>query len=1158
MPDINSILNSKASQTLSSVPTGFVPLLLADFARAAKGRTLFIASDDSALRHIADNVPFFAPEIEILQFPAWDCLPFDRASPSLTITSQRMATLQALQQPSKKSQLVLTTISAVLQRILTPFRIRQTGVRLSAGTTIGRDKLSDLLQSNGYFRVDTVAEAGEYAMRGGIVDLVPAGSETGLRLDFFGDEVESIRSFNPSDQRTTGKVDHFDLLPAVESLLDAESIKRFRVNYRERFGATATGDPLYQAVSEGRRLSGMDHWLPLFEERLSSIFDHLGDDYVVIRDSSIPSAQAARLEIISDYFDNRVRTLSTEPGSYRPLPVDMLYLTEAEVEAKFADDKAHLLSQFAQPESASVVDFQIQSSRDFTAERAQKLNVYEIVAHHLHALQNEDKKVVIASYSTGGRDRLRGLLTENAAPALVECDSWQSALGSAAKGVVAMVVLPLDHGFSAPNLTVLSEQDILGDRLVRRQKRKKSADAFLAELSALRPNDLVVHIEHGIGRYDGLISITVGKSPHDCVALVYAGGDKLYVPVENIDVLSRYGSENENASLDRLGGEAWQRRKARLKDRIRDIAHELIKTAAIRATKSGAIIELDDNNYASFVDKFPYEETDDQQRVIMEVLDDLSAGKPMDRLVCGDVGFGKTEVAMRAAFAAAMAGFQVAVIAPTTLLARQHYSNFVDRFRDLPLRIGRLSRLVSPAEANQTREGLSDGTCDIVIGTHAVLSKVVSFKRLGLVIVDEEQRFGVNHKEQLKALKTDVHMLTLTATPIPRTLQMAMSGLRELSVIQTPPVDRLAVRTYVAPWDPVVIREALLREHYRGGQSFFVVPRIADLTEIETFLREQLPELKCITAHGQMAPSHVEERMSAFYDKRYDVLLSTTIVESGLDIPSANTMIIHRADRFGLSQLYQLRGRVGRSKTRAYAYLTTQGNRVLTEIAEKRLKVLSDLDTLGAGFQLASHDLDIRGAGNLVGDEQSGHIKEVGFELYQSMLEDAILLARADAGGLARPREAFSPQITIDAPISIPEDYVPDLSVRMALYRRLNEVTCAEDIDAMGAEIADRFGPIPDPTSNLLRLIEIKQNALVAQVAKIEVGARGTLVSFQNDTPPNVPGLLAYVAKLGEVAKLRPDSKLVIQRVWNDPYSCLNGALQLSKGLANIARRGQG
>jgi transcription-repair coupling factor (superfamily II helicase) len=677
----------------------------------------------------------------------------------------------------------------------------------------------------------------------------------------------------------------------------------------------------------------------------------------------------------------------------------------------------------------------------------------------------------------------------------------------------------------------------------------------MAELAALTPGDLVVHQDHGIGRYEGLISIPVGNSPHDCVALTYSGGDKLYVPVENIDVLSRYGSDSEHVSLDKLGGEAWQRRKSKLKERIRAIAGELLKTAAERALRPGSIIEVDGPAYAGFVDRFPYEETEDQLRVIEEVLQDLSAGKPMDRLVCGDVGFGKTEVAMRAAFAAAMAGLQVAVIAPTTLLARQHYSNFAERFRDLPLKLGRLSRLVPTAEAAQTREALADGTLDIVIGTHAVLAKSLEFKRLGLVIVDEEQRFGVNHKEQLKALKTDVHMLTLTATPIPRTLQMAMSGLRELSVIQTPPVDRLAVRTYVMPWDPVVLREALLREHYRGGQSFFVVPRITDLTEIEEFLRTEVPEVKYVTAHGQMSPTQVEERMSAFYEKRYDVLLSTTIVESGLDIPSANTLIIHRADRFGLAQLYQLRGRVGRSKTRAYAYLTHEPNRVLTETAEKRLKVLGDLDSLGAGFQLASHDLDIRGAGNLVGDEQSGHIKEVGFELYQSMLEEAILEARAGAHGLAKPRGSFSPQITIDAPILIPEDYVPDLSVRMALYRRLNDLEEGQDIEGFAAEMTDRFGPIPEPTQNLLKLIQIKQNALVAQVAKIEVGARGTLVSFHQDTPPNVAGLLAYVDKLGETAKLRPDSKLVINRIWGDPAARLNGCLQLSRGLANLARR---
>ena len=1154
MIDLQRIITSRDALTLASVPQGFAPLLLADLARAAKGRTLFVAPDDTAMRAIADAVPFFAPELEILLLPAWDCLPYDRASPSIAVTSRRMSTLQALQQPSAKKQLVLTTVGAVIQKYVTPFRIRQTGERLTAGREITRERLASLLQANGYFRVDTVAESGEFAIRGSIVDLYPAGSEYGLRLDFFGDEIETIRRFNPSDQRSIDQVEYFDILPAVEALMDEDAIKRFRVGYRDRFGVTATGDPLYQAVSEGRRLSGMDHWLPLFEERMATIFDHVGDDALVVRDSGAVSAGQSRLDSIADYYDNRVNAQAAEPGSYRPLSPDMLYLSGAELDQLWTEKAAHLLSPFAQPDSASIIDFGITAARDFAPERAQKANVYEAVSKHLNALMASGHKTVIASYSIGARDRLKGLLADHGAPALTHVDTWQQALGTS-KTSTAMVVLPLDHGFATPDVAVLSEQDMLGDRLVRRQKRRKSADAFLAELAALSPGDLVVHQDHGIGRYEGLISIPVGNSPHDCVALTYSGGDKLYVPVENIDILSRYGSDSEHVSLDKLGGEAWQRRKSKLKERIRAIAHELLKTAAERALRAGAIIEVDGPAYSSFVDRFPYEETEDQLRVIEEVLQDMSAGKPMDRLVCGDVGFGKTEIAMRAAFAAAMAGLQVAIIAPTTLLARQHYTNFAERFRDLPLRLGRLSRLVPTAEATKTREGLGDGTIDIVVGTHAVLAKSLKFKRLGLVIVDEEQRFGVNHKEQLKALKTDVHMLTLTATPIPRTLQMAMSGLRELSVIQTPPVDRLAVRTYVMPWDPVVLREALLREHYRGGQSFFVVPRISDLTEIEEYLRTAVPEVKYVTAHGQMSPTQVEERMSAFYEKRYDVLLSTTIVESGLDIPSANTLIIHRADRFGLAQLYQLRGRVGRSKTRAYAYLTHEANKALTETAEKRLKVLGDLDSLGAGFQLASHDLDIRGAGNLVGDEQSGHIKEVGFELYQSMLEEAILEARAGAQGLAKPRGRFSPQITIDAPILIPEDYVPDLSVRMALYRRLNDLEEGHDVEGFAAEMTDRFGAIPEPTQNLLKLIQIKQNALVAHVAKIEVGARGTLVSFHEDTPPNVSGLLAYVDKLGVTAKLRPDSKLVINRIWNDPASRLNGCLQLSRGLANLARK---
>lgn len=1158
MTDLNRILSSRAPLTLAGAPTGFLPLLLSDLARAAAGvgsarRAVFIAPDEQAMLAVADAAAWFAPELEIVTIPAWDCLPYDRASPSLRSAAQRLAGLHALQASVKAPQLVLTTAAAVLQRTLTPFRVRQLVARLAPNERIAIEALTKLLQANGYSRTDTVHDAGEYAVRGGIVDLFPGGAKEPLRLDFFGDEIETLRSFDPHTQRSTGDVPSFTLLPASEALLDEETIKRFRGRYRELFGASATGDPLYQAVSDGRRLAGMEHWLPQFEERLVPLADHWGADALVVRDGGVTGAAQTRLEAITDYHANRVAALKGDPGSYRPLEPDQLYLTRGEWDGAITAQPIHITSPFHEPESASVLDFGVDAARDFAPERAQNANVYDAVAVHIENQRKAGRKIIIASYSGGARERLSGLLTEHKAGALAQADSWQEAQGLAAKGATALVVLPLDHGFATADVTLLTEQDMLGDRLVRRAKRKKSTDAFLAELATLTPGDLVVHADHGIGKYEGLTSIPVGNAPHDCVALEYAGGDKLYVPVENLDVLSRYGAENEGVALDRLGGEAWQRRKARMKERIREIAGELLKVAAARALRPAPVAEPDSGGYPAFVDRFPYDETEDQDRAIADVIEDLSAGRPMDRLVCGDVGFGKTEVALRGAFVAAMAGMQVALICPTTLLARQHHRHFVERFAGFPLNIGRLSRLVPAAEAAKTKEGLADGTIDIVIGTHALLTKGLEFKRLGLVIVDEEQRFGVVHKERLKQLKTDVHVLTLTATPIPRTLQMAMSGLRELSVIQTPPVDRLAVRTYVMPWDGVVIREALLREHYRGGQSFFVVPRITDLTEIEDFLREQVPEVKPVVAHGQMAAGEVEERMSAFYDKKYDVLLSTTIVESGLDIPSANTLIIHRADRFGLAQLYQLRGRVGRSKTRAYAYFTTPADRIITETAEKRLKVLSDLDTLGAGFQLASHDLDIRGAGNLVGDEQSGHIKEVGFELYQSMLEEAILEAKSGGSTDFVPRDAYSPQITIDAPVQIPEEYVPDLDLRMGLYRRLNDLEDARGVEAFAAELIDRFGKLPTATENLLTLIRIKQNCVKAGIARLDVGGKGALVAFHNDQFSNAAGLIDYVQRLQGTAKLRPDNKLVIARAWKDGAARLHAGLQLSKGLAKVA-----
>ncbi|MEE4200064.1 transcription-repair coupling factor [Erythrobacter sp.] len=1160
MPDLSRILNADAPLTLASLPRGAQPLVLSDLARAAKKRAVFIAPDDGAMRSLADAARFFAPEIEVLEFPAWDCLPYDRASPALSVSAARLSALFRLQRPTGGSQLLVTTINAVLQRVLTPFRIRESVREFKPATSIGHDSLAALLTRQGYSRTDTVIDHGEFAVRGSIVDIFPSSLDQGLRLDFFGDELESLRLFDPSTQRSTGTLDRHLLLPASEALIDDDSIKRFRTRYRERFGAGATQDPLYEAVSDGRRLAGMEHWLPLFEERLATLFDHLPNDDVVVIDQSALAAADERLSDIRDYHDQRGKVASDKTGSYRPLETDALYLGEDEFKAALGNAPAHRASVFTAPEGDAAVDFGFKAARDFAPERTRGANVYEAAAAHFAEIAKQGRKSLFAAYSPGSRSRIASIL-EEAGTSTVQADNWQEALSLAAKGKTATMVLPLDTGFANDEMALLTEQDVLGDRLVRRKKKRKDSDAFLAELQALAKGDLVVHVEHGIGKYLGLDPVPVGKSKHDCVALEYRGGDKLFIPVENIDVLSRYGSSEESVPLDRLGGEAWQKRRSKLKERITAIAGELMEVAAQRALKKAPVFEAEEASYNQFVDRFPWEETDDQDAAIADVLRDLESGRPMDRLVCGDVGFGKTEVALRAAFVAAMNGQQVAMVAPTTLLARQHYQNFVQRFDGFPLKIGRLSRLVSSKEMAETREGLANGDIDIVVGTHAILSKSTKFANLGLVIVDEEQRFGVTHKEKLKTLRADVHMLTLTATPIPRTLQMAMTGLRELSTIQTPPVDRLAVRTYVMEWDDMVMREALLREHHRGGQSFIVVPRISDMEQLEEWLREHVPEVKSITAHGQMSAGEIEERMSAFYEGKYEVLLSTTIVESGLDLPSANTIIIHRADIFGLAQLYQLRGRVGRAKLRAYAYLTYEKDVQLSEVAEKRLKVLSDLDSLGAGFQLASHDLDIRGAGNLLGDEQSGHIREVGFELYQSMLEDAILEAKAGAMGLKKKEDAFSPQITVDAPIMIPEDYVPDLAVRMALYRRLNQAQDKAEIESLAAEMIDRFGDLPQPTKNLVKLIEIKDQAISAHIAKIDVGARGTLVTFHKDDFPDGPGLIAYVDKLNEgrdgTAKLRPDMKLVINRAWGDPQSRLNGLFQLTKGLGRIAQKHQ-
>ncbi|HWU27212.1 MAG TPA: transcription-repair coupling factor, partial [Rhizomicrobium sp.] len=810
-----------------------------------------------------------------------------------------------------------------------------------------------------------------------------------------------------------------------------------------------------------------------------------------------------------------------------------------------------MLSPFQAPESRHTVEAGGKRARDFAPERnAGDTNVFEAAVAYIKSLQAEKKRVVVVAWTEGSADRLGGVLSDHGLPAMRAVDNWPDAetLHGHALGVG---VLGIEHGFEAQDFAVIAEQDILGDRMVRPHGRSKRSQNFLTEASSLAPGDLVTHIEHGIGRYIGLKTIEVADAPHDCLELQYDGG-KLFLPVENIELLTRYGADEGTTELDRLGGAGWQSRKARMKARVREIAAELIRIAASRQLKSMPTTDPPQGLYDEFCARFPYQETEDQERAIAETIEDLAKGRPMDRLVCGDVGFGKTEVALRAAFVMAMTGQQVAVVVPTTLLARQHFRTFRERFQGFPVKVRQLSRFVDAKEARETKEGLASGDIDIVIGTHALLSKTVAFKDLGLVIVDEEQHFGVGHKERLKALKADVHVLTLTATPIPRTLQLALSGVRDLSLITTPPIDRLAVRTFVTPFDPLVVREALLREHYRGGQSFYVCPRVSDLQEAEEFLKESVPEVKTALAHGQMAPSVLEDVMTAFYDRKIDVLVSTNIVESGLDIPTANTLVVHRADMFGLAQLYQLRGRIGRAKQRAYAYLTTPADRKLTETAERRLQVLQSLDQLGAGFSVASHDLDIRGAGNLLGDEQSGHVREVGIELYQEMLEEAVSQLRMGEEA-ADISDHWSPQINIGTAVLIPEPYVPDLNVRMALYRRLAGLESRADIDRFAAELIDRFGPLPEEVKHLLEIVAIKALCRAALVEKIDAGPKGAILSFRNNTFPNPGGLVRLIAHHQQTMKVRPDQKVVIARNWPTPESRLKGTQSVLSELAKLA-----
>ncbi|MGI9434099.1 MAG: transcription-repair coupling factor [Geminicoccaceae bacterium] len=1121
---------------------------------------LHVARDAPRANQLAEMIAFYAPGLNVVVLPAWDCLPYDRVSPNGDVMARRLDVLaKLLGKGDKLPDLVITTVNALLQKVPTADVIYDGLFSASAGSRIDREQLLTCLARNGYRRSGTVVEPGDFAVRGGIIDIFPTGAEQPLRLDLFGDELEAIRGFDPLTQRSLGKVDRIELLPVSEVLLDEASIERFRISYLQHFGA-ATDDPLFESVTQGRPFPGMEHWLPLFHDKLVALTDYLPDGCPISFDPLAAEAITARHETIGEHFESRrqppeaARAMGAAP--YRPLPPDALYVSEQGLQRLIEGRLTIDLSPFDAPPRANddveVVEVGGRPAYDFAVERGkQDQNLFDAVVAHIKALDGNDKHVLIAGASEGSLERLRLVLADHGLDNVARIQQWDE-LDRLERPAIA--VLPLDHGFTTPDYAVLSETDIFGDRMSRPVKKKRRSDQFIPEVAALADGDFVVHAEHGIGRFEGLMTLELAGAPHDCLRLTYHGGDRLFVPVENLDVLSRYGSSDGAVQLDKLGGLGWQQRKARVKKRIQEIAGELIEIAARRATRKGEAVEAPVGLYDEFAARFVYQETEDQDRAIEQVLADLASGQPMDRLICGDVGFGKTEVALRAAFVVAMDGKQVAILAPTTLLARQHYQVLRERFAGLPIQVAQMSRFVPPKEMAKIRDDLSAGKIDIVVGTHALLGPKVAFKDLGLVMIDEEQHFGVVHKERLKKMRAEVHVLTMTATPIPRTLQMALGGLKELSIIATPPVDRLAVRAFVLPADPVVLREAILREHYRGGQSFYVCPRIEDQGRLADQLKSLVPEVKVGVANGRMPAKQLEEVMAAFYDHKIDLLLSTNIIESGLDIPTANTLIVHRADLFGLSQLYQLRGRVGRSKVRGYAYFTLPQKRRLREVAERRLSVIQSLDQLGAGFQLASHDLDIRGAGNLLGDEQSGHIKEVGFELYNHLLEEAVALAKQEGeGGEAATYRDWTPQISIDAAALIPESYIEDLDLRLTIYRRLAALEEASDIEAFAAELIDRFGALPNETEQLLKLVRIKQLCRQAGVAKVDAGPKGVVLAFHDNRFANPERLVALIAQNGKRMKLRPDHHLVVAGETKSPAERLVNVRSLIIELAQLA-----
>lgn len=1083
--------SNSAKQLWGNLPGASQGLVVAEAARSAKRFTLLLTDNSQSAVRLKEELAFFAPELPVLHFPDWETLPYDVFSPHQDIISQRIATLYQL--PQLQQGILVVPINTALHRLAPQSFTLDSSLILDVGQKLDVESMRNRLQASGYQCVETVYEHGEFAVRGALLDLFPMGSEVPYRIDLFDDEIESLRTFDPETQRSSEKVKSVRLLPAREFPLHKQARSDFRARFRERFDVDFRRCPIYQDLSGDIIPAGIEAYLPLFFEETSSLFDYLPENTQVFIMQDVDAAAETFWNDIRSRYEDRCGDLE------RPLlpPADLFIAINDYYGALKKHPRIILDSQDISPgvgrERLAITAFPDLALDARAAEPLNKVKDF---------LENFSGRTLFTVETAGRREVLLELL-QRIEVLPTEVTSWEEFLTSNCH--ISICVAPIEAGLLLNELALIPESALLGQRVMQRRRREKSRDNnhehVIRNLTELREGAPVVHIDHGVGRYQGLVTLEIDDQTTEFLMLEYADQAKLYVPVANLHLIARYtGSDDSSAPLHRLGTEQWQKAKRKAAEQVRDVAAELLNIYAVRAARKGFAFTNPGLDYATFSAAFPFEETPDQQLAIDNVRNDMLSDKPMDRLICGDVGFGKTEVAMRAAFIAVHSGKQVAVLVPTTLLAQQHYNSFRDRFADWPVKVDVMSRFKTSKETNQAVKDLADGKLDILIGTHKLLQSDVKFNNLGLVIIDEEHRFGVRQKEKLKALRSEVDILTLTATPIPRTLNMAFAGMRDMSIIATPPARRLSVRTFVMQREDAVVKEALLRELLRGGQVYFLHNDVKTIEKCAADLATLVPEARIGIGHGQMAERELEQVMADFYHNRYNVLVASTIIETGIDVPNANTIIIDRADKFGLAQLHQLRGRVGRSHHQAYAYLLTPPKKSMTADAQKRLEAISNAQDLGAGFMLATHDLEIRGAGELLGDGQSGEIQAIGFTLYMEMLEQAVeSIRKGSVPNLEQPLDSGT-EINLHVPALIPDDYLPDVHARLILYKRIASAKNANALKELQVEMIDRFGLLPEPVKNLIQVTELKLKAQALGILKIDAGPHAGRLEFSNDT----------------------------------------------------------